>query len=192
MKFFMLYMLGDLKNRELCQLSRLPHGMGLKWLRLANGTSAKEYYPQDATIHMSTDEGYGIKLSSFIGHVSGILVLHKDVIDVIKEYAVNADIEYFPFNLINPKGRVHSSDYFIVNPLGSVDCLCHKRSKFKTKGGVIRGVEHFVFDVSKTDNLPPIFRVKEELDNYFFRQDLVHAFEAKGFTNFVFNEVEVK
>ena len=64
----------------------------------------------------------GVKLPSLIGNTISYLIVNAEMKDTIIEYCPEdeVDIEILPFTLINHKKRVHSKDYWIINPIGYI------------------------------------------------------------------------
>lgn len=126
MRYFFVNTLGDLDDRRLCILDKNPEGIGVKYSRLCRGRPIESEFPRGARIHMSPDRT-GLKLASLIGNTSSFLILHHDVKDAVAaEHVRRGDkwrIEYLPFTLIDREGRPCSSDYFLVNPIGGIDCV---------------------------------------------------------------------
>lgn len=191
MKYFFIDTLGDLDDEELCFLAKTPKGIGIKYYKLMKGLPIGGDYPHPAEIHMS-EEYEGLKLASLIGHVKSYLVLERQVVQVIQKYCPGIVIEYLPFTLINHKGRVHSEDYFIVNPIGSFDCLNHKSSQITYHKKEISRIDRYMLDSDKLKSAPALFRIPEMPDKYIINEELAKAFDEHGFTNIVLTEIAQK
>ncbi len=198
MRYYFVDTLGDVDDPQLCVLDAVPEGVGVKYSRISQGREIGPEYPADAKIHMSPDRT-GLKLGSLLGNTNSFLQLHRDVKELIAtEHARRGGksvIEYLPFVLINHKGRPHSSDYFLVNPIGSRDCLNRKLSVVRYFEGdpeKVVGIDRLVVDPDKLKDAPPVFRIKETIDEYVFDEELKTAIEARGFTNLSFREIEQK
>ena len=171
---------------KLCVLDDVPTGLGVKYARLSLGQAIAAEWPADASIPMA-DDRTGIKLGSLIGNTQSFLLLHRDVKDLIAaehdRRGGNWPIEYLPFTLINHKGRAHSKDYFVVNPIGPRDCINHKLSKieyFKGNKDKVVDIDRLVLDPEKLREAPPLFRVKQDPWKYVFDDALKKALE-RGF-----------
>ena len=121
MSFYLIDTLGIVDD-EWCLLDDPPKGIGLAYNRMVFGTAIEDAYPDDASIYMSADNP-GIKLGSLLGNTLSYLIVSSPLRAAIEELCPKLDIEYLSFTLYNHKGRVHSTDYAIVNPVGSFDCL---------------------------------------------------------------------
>jgi hypothetical protein len=198
MPYYQIDTLGDLDNPKLVMLGEVPEGIGVKYHRLAHGEVIAPDWPDDARILM-TEENPGIKLSSLLGNTQSFLLLHRDLKELVAaEYdrrGGKGKIEYLPFTLINHKGRPHSKDYFVVNPIGDFDCLNEKKSKityFKGNRDKVVSIDRLVLDPNKLRDAPPLFRVKQARGEYFVDEALKQAIEKARFTNLLFEEVEAE
>ena len=107
-------------------------------------------------------------------------------------------MEVLKFTLFDQKNRPLSDDYWIINPIGTVDCVDKKKSEIEYLDepgdpyhGAVVGVDKYVLDPRKLKAAPSLFRVPEESNEYFFKEDLHDKLMQKEFTNFVFEEIEV-
>lgn len=188
MKHFIIDTLGNLNDPRLCVLDEVPEGVGIKYYRMMKGKRIGGDYPDDAKIYMS-DEHPGIKLSSLIGNTNSYLIVSRDLKEVIESYC-SAEVEYLPLTLYNHKKRVHSKDYFIVNPIGVLDCLNLEASKITYFKDRVVSVDKFVLDPKKLTNAPSLFRIKEDPTEYVVNEELANAIKEGRFTNVVLKEIE--
>lgn len=198
MKIYSIKTLGDLKNPDLCVLDRAPQGIGVKYSRLITGRTIAADFPSNATVQMSPDRT-GLKLASLIGNTKRFLILHRDAKELIAaEFSARGDrwpIEYLPFTLINHKGKPHSSDYFFINPLGTIDCVDLASSQidyFKGDPNMILGINRLVLDPEKLADVPPLFRLPQAEDRYFIDARMKELFDAASLTNLHLDQVEVR
>jgi hypothetical protein len=112
------------------------------------------------------------------------------VVDVVRKHCKDQRIEYLPFTLINHKGRIHSTDYFIVNPIGALDCLDKQASTIEyMEDGRIIAVISYVLDPNKLTDAPDLFRIKEWPRKYVISERLASAFTESNFTNIILQEI---
>lgn len=192
MKFYFIDVLGNLDDEELCFINNLPKNMGLSFYMPAKGERMDDEYPNPAFVHMSLEEK-GLKLASLLGNTHNYLKLHQSVVDVIQQSCADIEIEYLPFQLINHKGRVHSDEYFIVNPIGTFDAMNLNKSQIKYFRGnkdKIVSIKRYVLDPEKLAQAPALFRLPQKPTYYIIREDLAQAFNEHGFTNIVLREIE--
>ena len=197
MHYFRLETLGDTNNDKFCFIGSSPEEMGLEDYYPAKGKKLGSKYPPVASIYLQ-DKYPGFRLSSLIGTIKSYLIVHRDMKDVIEAHCPGVEIEYLPFTLYNHKKRVHSQDYFIVNPIGGLDVLDLKASVIKYLDapgdpyhGAVVDVKKFVLDGEKVQHAPALFRVKEYPSEYFINETLANAFKERQFTNVVLEEIEV-
>jgi len=194
MKYYRVDILGDLDN-EYCLLERAPENCGVNYYRMAVGEPMADYYPTNAEFHMS-DDSPSLKIGSLIGSTKSFLILHESVVHVIKKFCQEVEIEYLPFTLFNLKGRVHSTDFYIVNPIGTMDCLNHGTSKierFHQEGDPydsdVIAINEIVLDPKKLQNAPALFRIREDPSIYVIDEHLAKNFAQSGFKNIVLEEI---
>jgi len=191
MSYFLIDTLGDLDDPEWCVLDDVPVGIGVAYSRLVKGRAVGSDYPADAEIHMSPGEE-GIKVGGLIGSTKSFLIVRRDVKEVIEAACEGAEVEYLPFRLIDHKGRIHSSDYFIINPIGSWNCLDPEASAityFEDTDKVLR-IDRMVIDSALAEPAPMLFRLKQAPTKYVVKQELADRLREKAFENLLLIEME--
>jgi hypothetical protein len=186
----MINTLGNANDLTLCTIDRPPDNLGVKYYCMAEGKRIGNNYPSHASIRMS-DEYSGVKLSSFLGNTQSYLIGSQAVKETIESYC-SSEVEYLSFTLYSPRGTVHSTDYFIINPIGGFDCLKLSACDIKYLPGktTIVKIRKFVLDAAKIIDAPSLFRIKEAPAEYVIDDTLAAAFQSKRFTNLVLNELE--
>lgn len=120
----MNYHLVDLmprKNLEHCFIDEHPEGIEIKTYKFGRGLPFGNEYPPNVRVFLA--ERYkGIQLSDLIENSRGMLITSRRVKEVI-ERVNQAPPDYLPLAIYNHKKRAASTDYFIVNPIGTFDCL---------------------------------------------------------------------
>ena len=150
------------QDMSFVRLEDEPNGTNMSCWRIFQGTPMGSEYPADAQWFMS-DEYPGIKLPSLIANVSSMVIVERRLKDVFA--ATGVPIEFLPFTLHDHKKRVASRDYFILNVLGTFDCLNLDKSEIEYSEdvpGEVVGIDKYVLDTRKLETAPDIFRVKEE------------------------------
>lgn len=191
MRYFQIITLGDTRDKSLIFISNYLENIGLAAYQPAAGERVGEDYPKDAEILLQPEDP-GVKLPSLIGNTISYLIVNAETKDTIIEYCpeYEVDIETLPFTLINHKKRVHSKDYWIINPIGTFDCVDRSASEIELLGDEVVGVDKYVFDRAKLEKAPHLFRVPEEPSEYFISQSLAKAFQEKQYTNIFLVEIE--
>jgi hypothetical protein len=150
------------------------------------GERIGDRYPRDAKVYLDTKTP-GIKLESVLGNLCSYLMVNTQMKDLILSICT-CEIETLPFTLYNHKKRVHSKDYWIINPIGSFDCVNRRASKIVMEGTEIVSVESLVFDSAAMAAAPDLFRVPEKPAWYFISETLARAIKKANLTNVMFKE----
>lgn len=129
------------------------------------------------TDHLSIDEACG-------------LVFSKRLRDLLQNIAVD-NIQYFDFDIVDPKTNDVYTDYKIANVVGLVDCVDKSESDLKYfNSGNIKRIRKLVLDESK---IPPelnVFRLSNRSTLTIVRQSVKDAVVNAGITGCVFYKVE--
>ena len=183
MKYFLLSTTGDLNDQDLVLIDDPPKGIGLRRFLMTKGRPAKAFYPAEPKIFLR-EEHPGLKLSSLLGNTESYLIVSSEVKKVFEQLCAGCEIEYLPFDLYDHRERLYSRDYFIINPIGALDCLDEKASgvKYGEEGSVV-DIAEFVLDPAKVQNAPALFRIDKKPSKYVVDERFVQAVEAQGFTN---------
>jgi hypothetical protein len=155
-----------------CVLTGLK-GFNQPWL-LAKGVALANNWPSDATFSMSPDYPTDMKLSDqvFGGSYRVVSIRLKEALSSIDE---SSNIEFLPVSILNHKGRLASKDYFIMNPLDSIDCINQDESGViwnKIDTSMISSCEKLVL---KEDAIPEgsvMFREKFMRNTILIRRDI--------------------
>lgn len=190
LRFFKLSASGKLGDPDLCMLDRLVKGLGMYVARVGLGKRARDVYPEDARVYMSEDAP-GIRLSPLLGNLCNTLLMSSELRDVVEKHCKN-EIEYLPFTLYDHRKRVYSRDYWIVNPIGTFDCLDFQASEIvwgsKDATAVIRVNKH-VLDRKKVQDAPQLFRVDKDPMAYVLRYELAKEISDRRFANIYWKEL---
>jgi hypothetical protein len=159
-------------NDDLCILRNKPKGIEHLTYKMMTGVPIGSDYPKDAQITMS-DKEEGIALSGLIGNTCGLLIVVSALKNLILDHDKAPDqIECLPLRILNHKKRLASDDYFIINPLGTEDCVDLEKSVIeRTKSGAVVGIDELVLKRSRINPAKAIFRIKEDPHFYIARKD---------------------
>lgn len=166
------------KNSEYCFLRSYPEGLDIHTYKLGKGERLGAEYPADARIYMDPRER-GIELPSLIGNTCCMLIVDRPMKEVL-ERLNKAPVQYLPVRIYNHKKRLASADHFIVNPIGTYDCLDTEQSGIEYEDGEVVNVdeEALVLDREKMKEAPALFRVREDPGIYVVNEDVVDAWIA--------------
>lgn len=110
------------KHPELCCIHKPPEGLELLKWKLSRGEAIGADYPKEAAVHMAKNRG--VELGGLVSNTVNLVILHVKIVDLmLSEHTSPAPIDIHHVIIYNHKGRIASSDYRIVNPLGALDCL---------------------------------------------------------------------
>ena len=190
MRYFKVDTLGDSSNNKLAIIDKPPEGTGSFSYCFTEGESAVNMYPANPKTRLNDYPGF--KLSSLLGNVLGFFTAETLMKNSI-EKAQTGDIEFFPFTILDHKGNVLSSEYWIINPLGSFDVLDTDNSKVKRgrRTNEIVGVREFAFHGEKLVEAPDIFRIPEDLSYIFVSEVIASLWAESACTNVYLKEVVV-
>lgn len=180
-----------LKDGDLCVLADGPEGTQAFGYAMSRGESAAARFPKDAKWVMAR-KWSGSKLASLLSNTANYLVVHRELRDVFAKFRI--PMESYGFDLYDHKKRLASRDYFIVNPLGTVDVLDTRKSKIiwsKEAPGEVVAIDAMVLDPAKLAKAPPILRVKEEPRAILFEQAVADALGELELTNVYGEELPI-
>ncbi|MBZ4417928.1 imm11 family protein [Myxococcus sp. RHSTA-1-4] len=173
-----------------CILDDEPEGTNMYTHRMGKGYPMGDKYPANAEWQMS-DEFPGLKLPSLIANTGAFLVVERKLKEVFEGTGV--PMECLHFTLLDHKGREASRDYFIINPLGTVDCLHLEKSEIRyskeVPGEIVR-VRKPVLDSNKLRSAPDFFRIQEDPYVYVLSHKLVDELRQLNPTNVYLTKFE--
>lgn len=128
-----------------------------------------------------TKKHKGMKLDDFIFNLRAWLIVTERVKDVFAAECGN--VEIFPAEIRDQKGKPVKAPYCLVHPVGTVDCVDLQRSKFRPEPGEPGMVQTFYSLVLDERRIPgdlKLFRIKPMPQAIIIRSDLVEKLEAMG------------
>src|SRR4051794_6281498 len=81
---------------------------------LSKGVPVSDQWPDNVVVRMDSDYPKDIQLTDNV-HAGGNMVLSGRLKDALASLIGNSHVEFLPLSIVNPKGRVVSKDYFLVN-----------------------------------------------------------------------------
>lgn len=190
MRFFKLSCMGDPDDDSLCFLDNVIDGFAPQSVGAVVGSRFGSDYPKDAKIFMNR-ENPGIKLSPLLGNSRNMIIGSRDFKEALEKHCTN-EIEYLPFTLYDHRKRVHSRDYFIINPIGTFDCLDFKESIIEwddEEPDEIISIDKIVLDRQKVKDAPQFFRIHRKPAAYVVGLELAREFKARNFSNIFWAEL---
>jgi hypothetical protein len=169
--------LGETNDDSLVYVEDFVEGINMQSWRIFKGERLAPVYPADARIALRK-ENRGAKLTSFIGNTMSMLLVASDIKRLIENVCGGLDVEYLPVTILDQRKRAHGKGYYIVNPMGVLDCLDLDKSDIEwtdDQPPEVVGVEELVLSRKKMKGAPELFRIREEPSNYVFGPKLADA-----------------
>jgi hypothetical protein len=188
MRHYELWIIGDVNNTDLAYLDEFVESIHVNSTKVMDGRRLAEDWPPDARIELQP-ESPGLTLSSHLGSRQSAFVVSKELREVIERHCAGVDIEYLPFTLMDHGKRVLSTDYCVVNPIGTLDYIDLQASEIawsKKRPGELLRVNQIVLDRKRAAAAPPLFRPSRDDGTYILNEALVEEIKQRGFTNMQF------
>ncbi|NVJ09699.1 hypothetical protein HUW63_31305 [Myxococcus sp. AM001] len=177
------------ENLNYCFVDNYPEGLGLIDYKIGHGEPLGADYPMDARVYM-TERYKGMQVPDLVENTCGMRIVSRRVKEVF-ERVNQSPVEYLPVAIYNHKKRVASTDHFIVNPLGTVDCLNLEASEIEYHNGKVVSVDNPVLDPAKVETAPHLFRMREHSYSYLFSEVMFQALRTLDPrpTNFILDQL---
>ncbi len=145
------------------------------------GIPVSEDYPETVSIAMDPDFP---KDTIVTDHIRGpYRICSERLVEFLKSKEL-PNVEYLPITILNHRGRAVDSPYFIVHPIHAVDCLDEEACEVTDSSiaKYIKSLKHFILDDAKSQNLPPLMRVKRFASHVMIHRSLAEELDEAGFT----------
>lgn len=159
---------------------------------IKRGFSRAADFSEEACFHMDASHPKEVKLADNIFNLDRMLVVSKSLKEIVESESPPFT-EFLPVSIYNHKGRVASTEYFIINPFDLQDCIDQNQSKLKWNKidpELISGCYNLVISPEKIEENRLLFRPKYLPTIVLVREDLVDMIKAKGFTGIRFKELD--
>jgi hypothetical protein len=126
---------------------------------LTEGISRMAGWPASAVCRMSAEYPKDIELSDNL-YGTDLIVISARVKKVLDGERVH-EVEYLPVQIINHKRKVASTDYYIVNPPSTIDCIDLDASEVtwnKIEPDMINRCRRLVIDPARVPASLQVFR----------------------------------
>jgi hypothetical protein len=157
---------------------------------LAEGVSLLGQWPANVVCKMSPKYPKDIELTDNL-HGGNYPVISQRLKTKIAASASANQCEFLPVSVLNHKGRVASKDYFILNPVGSVDCIDTEESEVEWNDLDETDISEMERLVLRENDVPAevnLFRAKYLLGTILVRRSLADQLSSDGFTGLYFRE----
>lgn len=191
-KYYILERSGLYDSEKYCYVTGLPEGIDGNKSALKYGGELSGIYPEDAfsvTMNLDEDSPKHVKKGDFVGTSGDLVMISSTVVAELKNYNIGK-VEFWPFTLVNHKGKEHSRDYSFVVPLNQFDAVDEENSKYRRdENGIPLRIRKLVLDGNKLEGAPDMFRVND-LRRMAFSEKLAEKLMS-DYTNFAFEEVDI-
>jgi hypothetical protein len=145
---------------------------------LQSGDPVGASFPTDVVFDLSPD--HGMQLTDSLGNTLLLHVVSERLKAAIEKTKV--PVEFHRVQVRNQKKRIAREPYYIMNVLGTIDCMDRQKSDFDEsslvpgEASVIRRLE---LDLSKIPDQTPIFRLSADQNVVLVRLDLAREIFRK-------------
>ncbi|VAW86808.1 hypothetical protein MNBD_GAMMA16-169 [hydrothermal vent metagenome] len=132
------------------------------------------------------------KLYDIVPALDAVLVINNKVKNVLNNMNVD-NIEYLPIRLWDHQKSPVSDDYYILNPLGSVDFIDMEKSECAMSAlnkGQINDIDDLVINMNKVPKEAKLFRATTMMRQVFIHDDLRIALGNEGIQGYKLIEAE--
>jgi hypothetical protein len=171
-----------------CVITKLE-GFNDQWL-LLKGVSLDDKWPDNVSFRMSPQYPKDINLSDNLFGGSYRVVSGR-LKEVLLPLAGKSNIEFLPVSILNHKKRVASKDYFVLNPLDTIDCIDQEESGVVWNAidpSVISNCEKFVLKEDAIPDESVMFRPRFWGKTILVRREIADKLAAAGLTGLSFLE----
>ena len=127
-----------------------------------------------------------IKLYDFLPSLDSVLVANEKVVDLLKSLQIDK-LEFLPISLWDHNNKPVSSDYYIINTLGSINFIDMEKSTYRM-GAIdesqIKRIKNLVINEKAIESSPKLFRATTKLNQFFIHDDVRKAFEENNITGY--------
>lgn len=170
------------------RLARKPDELQEMGFMLSFGEPAANDMPSEVTFDINPE--FGIELADSIPNSCNVTVVSERLRSLLA--STDSEMELFPTRLRNPRGRVESAPYFILNVLTRHRCVDMERSEYipAFQPGQISDLLKPVLIESQIGTPNQVFRIGEAPRLVMVHEDLCKRIEDAGMTGVRFVAVE--
>lgn len=147
-------------------------------------------FPDDAFFAMNPENPKDINLPDQVYNHERLLVVGQPLRSLIEE--IGGEIEFLPVAIRDHKGHVASRDYWIVNPLTTLDCLDVGASDLTVNAidQSFSGCDALAFIDDRVPAGATLFRPSRFLTPIVCRENIAERVMARGFSGVRFVEAD--
>jgi len=166
-----------------------PEGFGEQHM-LMEGVGLLNQWPDNVVCRMDTEYPKDIQLTDNV-YGGNFVVVSGRLKAQIALLAGASEVEFLPVAILNHKGRVASKDYFILNPIGTIDCIDVKESGVVWNAINTSHISRVKKLVLRNEAVPTevsVFRPTHLNRRILVRRSLAYRVSSDGFTGLSFQE----
>lgn len=158
---------------------------------LTQGLPLARAWPRDVRAGMDRDFKKATALTDDLMNMDSVKVCSRRLVELLEKHGVK-HVEYLPLTILDHKGKVASTDHFILNPVGLVDALDRKASEPDYNlidKELINWVARTVLDPRRLDPERKVFRLAGLRLPVLVERPLAEAMVAAGMVGPYFREL---
>lgn len=173
-----------------CVIEHLPESLQEKGWRIPEGLRMDHRYPSVVRLQMGS--GFpGIVIPDMIENLESYCFVSQKLKDLL-ESEVQTEIEFLPFMLYNHKGRVARDGCYIVNVIGTEDCVDLSRTEARedpSVRGTFMSLRKLHLDDSRINPRAKLFRIQQMPKVMIIRDDLRKVLKEHNITGIKYVEM---
>jgi len=176
MAYFVIKADRDLKGAA--QIEEHPKAVRdvIKSYKFSKGVALAGQFPQLPGYQMSDEYPDNRLLTDFQDNTDDLLIISQAFADIVKSLP-HGQMEFLPIKIINHRNKVASDSYYLLNIIGTVDCLDLEKSTYKQSAmdaDEIFSIQNMVLledripentSIYRLHRMPTLFLVSEPLKN---------------------------
>lgn len=173
-----------------CVIEHLPESLQEKRWRIPKGLRMDHRYPSGVRLQMGSRHP-GIVVPDRIKNLVSYCLVSQKLKDLL-ESEVETEIEFLSFMLYNHKGRVAKDDCYIVNVIGTEDCVDLSRTEARedpSVRGTFMSLRKLYLDDSRINPRAKLFRIRQMPKVMIIRDDLRKVLKEHNITGVKYVEM---
>lgn len=153
---------------------------------------ALQPWPSNVAFRMNPNFPKMVRIADWAKTMRGVIVASPKLKALI-EAERPADVEYLPITIFDHKGRMATSEHFVINPYHLRDAIDKDASKLRWNAidpEKISGVGEMIIKESLIPHDAKIFRLKHFSNAVMLTRELAGSIEAAGISGVDFTEIE--
>jgi hypothetical protein len=158
----------------------------IKAWRYGEGERLAKEFPKNATVKFFDQAKDRRELLDFVNNMESALFASSKVRGILEKLDT-PDLEFLPVSILDHKGAVAASDYFILNPIGTQDIIDMKKSKVvmsSLSDDQIGSIDELVLQPKGVAKGAHLFRATNMRSLILIDDTLRAAFKKEGVTGY--------